>query len=341
MTETERTVARGAAAPPAERPANGHTAVTARPRRADALRRSSPPAERDRTRAKPRTTLPAGRPATAPAAAAAACSRAAAAGRAAGARRRRRGGRRPRRRRRRRDARRRARRSTSARSRRSSQDFAAAYGDEDGAALGRLLTRDVERVVPGARQQGRAAVLKAYRRQFEDSDTRSFELRDLEATGGARPAVRSARFVATYGGEPDVTGAIVFNVLRDRGTPRIALISARQDPPPSSSAVARDAQRHLAARQHLRRRRAGCSSQTFGSPGRSGSRNPPASSVRAVRPSPSSCSCGGVGVAADEVGHRHAHLAHDPRRRRSPGAGRARRRRRRSGSLRARAPPRC
>jgi hypothetical protein len=86
--------------------------------------------------------------------------------------------------------------------------------------------------VPGARQQGRADVLKAYRRQFEESDTRSFELRDLEVTGGATGRA-SARFVATYGGEPDVTGAIVFNVLRDRGTPRIALISARQDPPPA------------------------------------------------------------------------------------------------------------
>jgi hypothetical protein len=108
------------------------------------------------------------------------------------------------------------------------QDFAAAYGDEDGAELGRLLTRDVERVVPGARQEGRAAVLRAYRRQFQDSETRSFELRDLETAGGASGRA-SARFVATYEGEPDVTGSIVLGVVRDRGTPRIALISARQD----------------------------------------------------------------------------------------------------------------
>ena len=109
-------------------------------------------------------------------------------------------------------------------------DFAAAYGEEDGAALGQLLTRDAERVVPGARQDGRAAVVKAYRRQFEDSETRSFELRELVATGGATGRA-TARFVATYAGEPDVTGTIVLGVLRDRGTPRIALISARQDPP--------------------------------------------------------------------------------------------------------------
>ena len=108
------------------------------------------------------------------------------------------------------------------------QEFAAAYGREDATELGHLLTRDAERVVPGARQTGRAEVLQAYRRQFEDSRTRSFELSDLEATGGATGRA-SARFVATYTGEPDVTGSIVLGVLRDHGTPRIALISARQD----------------------------------------------------------------------------------------------------------------
>jgi ketosteroid isomerase-like protein len=110
------------------------------------------------------------------------------------------------------------------------EEFADAYGNEDGAELGRLLTRDAERVVPGARQQGRAAIVKAYRRQFDDSETRSFELQDLTATGGATGRA-TARFVATYAGEPDVTGTIVFGVLRDRGRPRIALISARQDTP--------------------------------------------------------------------------------------------------------------
>jgi hypothetical protein len=113
------------------------------------------------------------------------------------------------------------------------RDFADAYADEDSAALGRLLTRDAERVVPGARQEGRAAVLASYKRQFADSDTRSFEVEDLKATGGATGRA-SVRYVATYADEPDVTGTITFGVLRDRGTPRIALISARQDPPASS-----------------------------------------------------------------------------------------------------------
>jgi ketosteroid isomerase-like protein len=108
--------------------------------------------------------------------------------------------------------------------------FSDAYASEDAVALGRLLTRDAQRVVPGARQSGRAEVVRSYKRQFADSETRSFEVEDLRAAGGATGRA-SGRYVATYDGEPDVTGTITFGVLRDRGTPRIALISARQDPP--------------------------------------------------------------------------------------------------------------
>ncbi len=115
------------------------------------------------------------------------------------------------------------------------QDFAAAYAEEDAAALGRLLTRDVERVVPGARQRGpRRGRWRPTRRQFADSETRSFELQDLATSGGAAGRA-SGRYVATYAGEPDVTGTITFGVLRDRGEPRIALISARQDTGVASS----------------------------------------------------------------------------------------------------------
>ena len=74
-------------------------------------------------------------------------------------------------------------------------------------------------------------MLRAYRRQFQDSETRSFELSDLEARRLVRPRDRALR--RDLRGEPDVTGTIVFGVLRDRGKPRIALISARQDPPAS------------------------------------------------------------------------------------------------------------
>jgi ketosteroid isomerase-like protein len=223
VTEVERTVARGAAAP-AERAVNGHTALTAV---APPTQAEAPPA-REPTALKPSPTLPLGD--------------------------------RPRRRTRRRTVRflgalvalsaagvavaalngsggvdprtLPGAHVSSGEVEQVVQDFAVAYGDEDGAALGRLLTRDAERVVPGARQQGRADVVKAYKRQFADSETRSFELRELNATGGATGRA-SALYLATYGGEPDVTGAITFGVLRDRGTPRIALISARQDPPAS------------------------------------------------------------------------------------------------------------
>jgi ketosteroid isomerase-like protein len=109
-------------------------------------------------------------------------------------------------------------------------EFSDAYAKEDAAALTRLLTRDAERVVPGTRQEGRTEVIRSYRRQFADSDTRSFEVQDLAATGGATGRA-SGRYVATYGGEADVTGTITFGVLRDRGTPRIAMILAHQDTP--------------------------------------------------------------------------------------------------------------
>ena len=228
VTESERTVARGAAAPRDEDAAvngrghdggaaNGRTAVTA-----------VVPTAYDRTARKPRTTLPLGdRPrrrirgrvrtvvAGALALASAAVAVALLAGSDGGGERSQPGA--P---------------VDEGEVEALAQEFATAYGNEDGAELGRLLARDAERVVPGARQEGRAAVLQAYRNQFEDSETRSFELRDLAATGGATGRA-SARFVATYAGEPDVTGSIVFGVLRDRGTPRIALISARQDPPRS------------------------------------------------------------------------------------------------------------
>jgi serine/threonine-protein kinase len=110
--------------------------------------------------------------------------------------------------------------------------FGDAYAREDAAELSTLLTRDVERVVPGARQEGRADVVESYRRQFQDSRTKSFAVEDLDVAGGAT-ARATGRYVATYADAPDVTGTITFGILSDRGRARIALISARQDPPPA------------------------------------------------------------------------------------------------------------
>jgi hypothetical protein len=242
VTESERTVARGAAAPPEradadrtavrgradERELNGRTAATA-VAPPTALERPAPPPPRERTAHQPRETLPLGdRPLRRPGRTARALAVVVGLGvtgfavvQLAGA-----GG------------------DVDPRKLPGApvadgeveglvHDFADAYDKEDAAALGRLLTRDAERVVPGARQEGRAEVITAYKRQFGDSETRSFEIHDLSATGGATGRA-SGRYIATYGDEPDVTGTITFGVLRDRGTPRIALISARQDPPKSS-----------------------------------------------------------------------------------------------------------
>jgi hypothetical protein len=230
VTESERVVARGAAAPVPRREVNGRTAVTnvlgssetavtevvRPPRERTAATQGVAPPPRERTQHKPRETLPLGdRPrrrrrglptvvAGLAAVLAVGAAVAALANRSDGV---------P---------------VAEGEVEDLAQEFADAYAKEDATTLSRLLTRDVERVVPGARQEGRTAVLASYKRQFDDSDTRTFELEDLEVQGGSAGRA-SGRYVATYKGEPDVTGAIAFNVLRDRGEPRIALISARQD----------------------------------------------------------------------------------------------------------------
>ena len=109
--------------------------------------------------------------------------------------------------------------------------FADAYGDGGHAtALGRLLTRDAERVVPGARQEGRAAVARAPTATSSPTRaTRSFKLSRPAGVGRRRPAARPGATSRPTRATPTSPGTITFGVLRDRGTPRIALISARQD----------------------------------------------------------------------------------------------------------------
>ena len=64
VTESERTVARGAAAPP-ERSVNGHTAVTVAAPPTETRPRPEPPPRRDRTAHQPQATAAARRPAAA------------------------------------------------------------------------------------------------------------------------------------------------------------------------------------------------------------------------------------------------------------------------------------
>ncbi len=107
--------------------------------------------------------------------------------------------------------------------RRLASSFAAAYAKEDDARLERLLTSDAQRVSPGDRQEGRAAVVAEYRRQFAGNQTTGFQLDGLDASGG-RTGRATARYTATYAGATSATGTMTWIVIRDRGRPRIILI---------------------------------------------------------------------------------------------------------------------
>ena len=111
---------------------------------------------------------------------------------------------------------------------RLANSFAAAYEDEDSARLSRLLTSDAQRVSPTNRQRGRRAVVDAYRGQFAAKRTTGFELGELEAESG--PVGRAtARYRASYAGEPDTVGRMTWDVIREKGRPRIVMILLRPD----------------------------------------------------------------------------------------------------------------
>jgi serine/threonine-protein kinase len=103
--------------------------------------------------------------------------------------------------------------------------FAAAYESEDERALRRLLTRDVQRVLPaGAPVRGRDAVVAAYHTQFRDNATQSYELENLTTSGG-RAGRASGDYRVRRAGRSSIEGSIVLGVERDSGVTRIALIA--------------------------------------------------------------------------------------------------------------------
>jgi serine/threonine protein kinase len=111
----------------------------------------------------------------------------------------------------------------------AAQSFADAYEREDTQLLAASLTRDVQRVLPAGRLNGRAAVVSEYRRQFRAQHTDGYDLRDVEATGGGAGRA-SGRYAVKIDGKEQITGKIVFSVVRDnRGKPRIAMIAATPD----------------------------------------------------------------------------------------------------------------
>jgi serine/threonine-protein kinase len=106
----------------------------------------------------------------------------------------------------------------------AAQAFAAAYEHEDAAALRRALTRDVLRVLPSGVAHGRETVVAQYNRQF-DGKVRGYDLSGLQVTGGSAGRA-SGDYRVDRDGEAAIQGHIVFGVVRDRGQPRIALIAA-------------------------------------------------------------------------------------------------------------------
>ena len=107
----------------------------------------------------------------------------------------------------------------------AAEAFADAYKDEDAAALRQTLAKNVSRVLPGGRSDGREQVVDQYKRQF-DGKVGGYDLEDLTVTGGRVGRAAGKYHVDRNGGDP-YDGTIVFGVIRERGEPRIALISAR------------------------------------------------------------------------------------------------------------------
>jgi hypothetical protein len=102
--------------------------------------------------------------------------------------------------------------------------FADAYETEDGAALGRLLTADVKRVLPDAIVRGRKAVVTQYETQFRDNATQSYEIDNLDARAG-EVGRASGDYQVRRALRPPLEGRIVLNVVRDHGVARIGLIA--------------------------------------------------------------------------------------------------------------------
>lgn len=103
--------------------------------------------------------------------------------------------------------------------------FARAYGREDVRALGRTLSPGVRRIAPGSSQEGRAAVLAEYRRQFAANAVRGYRVTGLAVRAGTVGRAEGLYTVPRAGGGP-IAGRIVFGVARIGGKPRIALIAA-------------------------------------------------------------------------------------------------------------------
>ena len=104
------------------------------------------------------------------------------------------------------------------------QSFADAYTDEDEVALRRLLTPRARRVGTGDVQDGRAAVVGEYHRQFAADDVVSYKLADMTVSGG-RVGRAQGRYTVVRRARAALAGRLVLGVIRWRGDVRIDLIA--------------------------------------------------------------------------------------------------------------------
>ncbi len=107
----------------------------------------------------------------------------------------------------------------------AADDFAKAIASEDAGALSRVLARDVKRVFPADSQRGRASVLATYRGQFRGNEITGYDLSDVDVSAG-RAGRATGRYELRRGGEEPTGGAIVLGVKRERGRAKVALIAA-------------------------------------------------------------------------------------------------------------------
>jgi ketosteroid isomerase-like protein len=111
---------------------------------------------------------------------------------------------------------------------RMAKSFASAYAGEDETRIARLLTSDAQRTSPDGSQTGRRAITASYETQFANAAITGFELEDLSAEGGASGRA-TAHYTVSYKGAKPTKGQMTWIVIREHGRPRISLIAFRPD----------------------------------------------------------------------------------------------------------------
>ena len=102
--------------------------------------------------------------------------------------------------------------------------FATAYSAEDARALAQLLTSDVTRVLPAESQRGRDDVVSAYASQFEDMSVSAYEVSDLSIQAGDYGRAAGTYEVRRTGAR-SFGGRFVLGIVKERGRVRIRLIA--------------------------------------------------------------------------------------------------------------------